>query len=92
MKIEQLAVLVYGVVAYLLAALLAFMQHSTLSIAVLFAAAGCTYLFQAFQVLFERDPMDDEDPSAWETVFLLVLFIISILLPPIAVLIAVTEG
>ena len=48
--IAQLAVLVYGAVTILIAVAFAFMQHSALGMALVFAAAGITYLFQFLQM------------------------------------------
>lgn len=48
--IEQLAVLVYGIMSMIFAALLASMTHSPWAMALIFAAAAVTYLYQFVQL------------------------------------------
>jgi hypothetical protein len=48
--IEQLAVVVYGALTIIIAVVFAYMQHSALGMALIFAAAGTTYLFQFAQL------------------------------------------
>lgn len=48
--IEQLAVLFYGIMAMIFAALLASMTHSPWAMALIFAAAGVTYAYQFIQL------------------------------------------
>jgi hypothetical protein len=50
MKTEELAVLVYGVLAIVAALTLAVITHSPLSAAFAFASAGSAYLFQFTQL------------------------------------------
>lgn len=83
--IAQLAVVVYGVLTILLAAVLAYMQHSTFGMALAFAAAGMTYSFQFVQML------DDEIGSA-TTAKLLVLLCLLVFLTTIASAVVSTTG
>lgn len=48
--IEQLAVLVYGIMSMIFAALLASMVHSPVGMALIFAAASVTYIYQFIQL------------------------------------------
>ena len=58
--IEQLAVVVYGVLTLIAAIFLASMQHSVLGMALAFAAAGTTYLYQ-LRVMTTPGPTDNVD-------------------------------
>ncbi len=57
--IEQLAVVVYGAVTILIAVIFAFMQHSVLGMALVFAAAGITYVFQFIQLFDVNDKLQN---------------------------------
>lgn len=83
--IAQLAVVIYGVLTILLAAVLAYMQHSVLGMALAFAAAGMTYSFQFVQML------DDEIGSV-TTAKLLVLLCLLVFLTTIASAVVSTTG
>lgn len=48
--IEQLAVLVYGVITIAIAVILAYMQQSVIGMGLVFMAAGLTYLLQFMQI------------------------------------------
>lgn len=51
MKTEELAVLVYGVLTYLLIAVLAVSNGAKIALLLVTAAAATTYLFQAVQLI-----------------------------------------
>ena len=75
---ETIAVLLYGVVAYAAALVTVCLAHSVLGAALVFAAAGLTYLFQLTQVL-----------GSWRSNVVNTLFIASIVALPLAVLVAI---
>lgn len=80
MTTEQLAVLVYGVVAYLVAAILAVTAGSSTALLILFAGAGVTYVFQALQLL--APDVENE----WFTLVLLGIWALAVILPVASVL------
>lgn len=55
MNVAHLAVVVYGALTLILAAVLAGMQHSVLGMALAFAASGVTYVFQFVQLFDDGD-------------------------------------
>lgn len=57
MILEQLAVLVYGVLAMIAALVLSSQADAPLATALVFVAAGFTYLFQVGQLSGMRDTM-----------------------------------
>lgn len=58
---KQLAVIVYGVVAYLAALVLGVMAGSKIAVALVFVAAGLTYVFQVAQLYIDAaDPFADD--------------------------------
>lgn len=85
--VEQLAVVVYGVVAYATAGLLVYMEHSVAGMGTLFAGAAVTYLFQLLQVMLDDPDRTDPDTTKIDAL-LLALFLASLILPPVAVLVA----
>ena len=61
MTAEKLAVIVYGVVAYLAALVLGVMAGSKTAVAFVFAAAGITYVFQVAQLYIDaKHPFHDD--------------------------------
>ena len=61
MTAEKLAVIVYGVTAYLAALVLGVMAGSKTGVALVFAAAGLTYIFQVAQLTLQADDLFAED-------------------------------
>lgn len=57
MNVEQLAVLAYGIVAMVAALILSSQVGSPVATALVFAAAGFTYLFQVVQLETRETPL-----------------------------------
>lgn len=79
--LEALAVLIYGIVAYIAALVVAMLAHSPNGAAIAFASAGCCYLFQLVQLLAT-------DPKPATSAGLDILMGLAILLLPASVIVS----
>jgi len=61
MTAGKLAVIVYGVTAYLAALVLGVMAGSKTAVALVFVAAGLTYIFQVAQLTLQADDLFADD-------------------------------